>query len=107
MYGRRRTLIILAFFLVLSLASCVRVGKEFPTDAVTQIKIGQTTKEDIRRIFGPPWRTGYEDGEKTWTYGRYDKRVFGQSEASDLVVRFDDNDVVSSYSFSTTDIEEK
>ena len=74
---------------------------------MNQIRLGETTKEDINKILGPPWRTGLEDGNKTWTYGYYKYRLFGESTTRDLVVRFDSDGVVSSYSFNTTDIEEK
>ena len=49
---------------VLFASSCAVVGKEFPVDPVTQIKIGQTTKVEVSRWFGTPWRTGWEDGQK-------------------------------------------
>ena len=93
--------------LLFVIASCATVGREFPVDAVTRIRLGETAREDINKIFGPPWRTGLEDGKQTWTYGYYKYRLFGESTTRDLVVRFDSDGVVSSYSFNTTDIEEK
>jgi len=73
---------------------------------VSQIQIGKTTQAEIRSMFGAPWRTGVEDGQRTWTYGKYKYRLFGERSTTDLVVRFDRNNVVASYSFSTTDHEE-
>ncbi len=84
------------------LAGCATVGRDFPADQVTRIKIGQTTQSQIRGMFGKPWRTGIDDGQRTWTYGHYHYSVFGQPSTKDLVVRFNDNNVVSSYSFNTT-----
>ncbi len=84
-------------------ASCASVGREFPANSVTQIRLGETTKEDINKIFGPPWRTGIEDGNQTWTYGYYKYRLFGQSTTRDLVIRFDSQDVVFSYTFNTSE----
>ena len=86
--------------------SCATVGYEFPVDAVTQIRLGETTRENIKEILGPPWRTGLEDGNRTWTYGYYKYRLLGETTTRDLVIRFDSNDVVSSYTFNTNDIEE-
>ena len=84
----------------LALAACLNVGEEFPTDPIGQIQIGHTTRDDIHRMFGDPWRTGIEDGRRTWTYGRYKYRLIGRTETRDLVVRFDPNGTVASYTFN-------
>ena len=89
-------------FLVL-LTSCATVGHEFPADQVDGIVIGKTTQAEIQEMFGSPWRVGVEDGLKTWTYGKYKYKIFGESASKDLLVRFDKNNVVASYSFNTTD----
>ncbi len=89
-------------FLGGNMASCATVGKTFPEEAVRDIRIGMTTQKDLRAVFGEPWRTGLEDGLETWTYGRYRYRLFKDSESSDLVIRFDNKGVVTSYSYSTT-----
>lgn len=81
---------------------CASVGQEFAASRVMEIKIGQTTQQDIREIFGPPWRIGIEDGKKTWTYGKYKYSVFGPGETEDLVIRFDNQGIVRSYTFNTT-----
>jgi SmpA / OmlA family len=85
------------------LASCATVGRDFPTEHVSQIEIGKTTQADIEKMFGAPWRTGIEDGQRTWTYGKYKYSIAGKTSSRDLVVRFDKNNVVSSYTFSTTE----
>ena len=87
--------------LALALAGCLTVGHEFPAERVGQIEIGHTTRDEIHRMFGEPWRTGLEDGRRTWTYGRYRYKLFGPTETCDLVVRFDPNGVVASYTFNS------
>lgn len=82
---------------------CASAGRDFPMDRVEGIRNGETTQTEILETFGQPWRVGTEDGQATWTYGKYKYRLFGQPSTSDLVVRFDDRGVVSSYSFSTTE----
>ena len=94
-------------FLLFAIVSCATVGYEFPVDAVTQIRLGETTKEDIKNILGTPWRVGLEDCNRTLTYGYYKYRLFGESTTRNLVIRFDSKGVVSSYTFNTSDIEEK
>jgi hypothetical protein len=87
--------------LILS-AGCATVGRDFPVDQVKMIKIGETTKKEIRNMFGEPWRVGLEDGLETWSYGKYHYSMFSEKDAKDLVVRFTDKDVVESYTFNTT-----
>ena len=93
--------------LLFTFASCATVGHKFPVETINQIQLGETTKEDINKIFGSPWRIGLEDGKRTWAYGFYKYRLFGESTTRDLVIRFDSNGIVSSYTFNTNDIAEK
>jgi outer membrane protein assembly factor BamE (lipoprotein component of BamABCDE complex) len=88
---------------VLFLSGCATVGKDFPVTEVTEIEIGKTTQKEIRAMFGSPWRTGIEDGKRTWTYGTYSYGLFSAKKAKDLVIRFDGKNVVVSYTFSTTE----
>lgn len=90
-------------FLLAALASgCFSVGAPFATDRVAQIRVGATTRDQVQREFGRPWRTGLEDGDETWTYGRYLYALGAAARTADLKIRFDHNGVVSSYTFSTT-----
>lgn len=94
---------VLAVSASLTLAGCASVGQEFATHNVDQIEIGETTRAEIQEMFGEPWRTGVEDGKRTWTYGEYRWSAFGDDETTDLVVRFDDQGKVSSYVYNTTE----
>jgi outer membrane protein assembly factor BamE (lipoprotein component of BamABCDE complex) len=84
------------------LTGCFTVGQEFSASRVTDIKIGQTHKQDISDMLGRPWRTGLEDGHPTWTYGIYKYSMFGADDTQDLLIRFDNQGVVRSYNFSST-----
>lgn len=84
------------------LSGCMTVGHEFPAGQVSSIKIGNSTQSDITNLFGTPWRTGVENGLKTWTYGDYHYSLFGNGNSEDLVIRFNKHDVVSSYTFNST-----
>ena len=77
------------------------VGEAFPFYKVRQIEVEKTTMAEIRDMFGEPWRTGLENGERTWTYGEY-----GVNISRDLVIRYDDQNVVKSYSFSSSEPED-
>lgn len=86
----------------LQLAGCATVGQEFAASRVPEIKIGQSTRQNIKDIFGSPWRTGLEDGKPTWTYGIYKYSVFSPDDTQDLLIRFDNNGIVRSFTFNTT-----
>lgn len=92
-----------ALIVVLLLAGCATVGRDFPTHPVDQITVGETTRAEIQEMFGEPWRTGVEDGKRTWTYGKYRWSAFGDAETTDLVVRFNQDGSVASYVFNTTE----
>ena len=89
-------------FLAFTMMSCATAGRSFSEAEVKNIQIGQTSRQDIRSMFGPPWRIGLENGQETWTYGHYRYSIASSSKSSDLVVRFDKKGVDSSYSYSTT-----
>ncbi|MCJ7774481.1 MAG: hypothetical protein MUP22_15260 [Desulfobacterales bacterium] len=93
---------IILVFLSITLISCMTVGRKFPVEPVSKITISQTTQKDIQQMFGEPWRMGIEDGMKTWTYGDYHYSVFGGTTTTDLVVRFNADKTVASYTFNTT-----
>jgi outer membrane protein assembly factor BamE (lipoprotein component of BamABCDE complex) len=92
--------------LVLAITGCFTVGHEFPVDQVSAIKNGKTTQEDIRSMFGSPWRIGMEDGQRTWTYGQYRYSAFSETQTQDLVIRFNDQGKVASFTFNTTEHQE-
>jgi hypothetical protein len=97
------TTMLLVAALSLPVISCMpTVGKAFPVYKVRQIEAEKTTMAEIRQMFGEPWRTGLENGDRTWTYGEY-----GVNISRDLVIRFDDQNVVKSYSFSSSAPEDK
>lgn len=84
------------------LTGCFTVGQEFAANRVPEIKIGQTSKKEISDMFGSPWRSGLEDGRPTWTYGIYKYALFGATDSQDLLIRFDPQGLVRSYTFSST-----
>ena len=101
----QHTLLFLTIFLAfIFISGCahVNVGYDFPDEQVKNIRIGVTTQNEIRTIFGEPWRVGLENGQKTWTYGKYNYSGFKETDAKDLVVRFTEKNIVESYTFSTT-----
>lgn len=91
---------------LLTLGGCARVGQDFNANKVQTIQIGKTTQNDIVAMFGQPWRKGIENGVTMWTYGRYTYRLIGETDTKDLVVKFDNDGKVKSYTFNET-VDEK
>jgi hypothetical protein len=93
-------LFIFAFF-VSTVSGCASVGNDFPSE-VTWISKDKTTKNELETKLGAPFQVGYDSGQLTWTWGFYRYSLFRPTRAKDLVVRFNTNGTVSSYSFSSS-----
>lgn len=94
---------VLAIVVALSAAGCVTVGKDFNSDAVSLLKPGVTTMDEVRKMLGNPVRTGTEDGKIVWTYMRYHANIVGDFDGQDLTLHFDDQNRVVSIAFNSTD----
>ncbi len=101
------TLALLLGLATLLSAGCAKVGREFPVASVPRIELNVTTQEQVRDLFGAPWRTGIEDGMRTWTYARYRYALFSETQTTDLLIRFNDQGIVVSYAFNTTEHDER
>lgn len=98
----KQTIATLLFGATLLAAGCATVGRPFPVAPVERIEIGATSRAQIRTMFGEPWRTGIEDGQPTWTYGHYRYSAFGETRTRDLLLRFDADGKVASYTFNSS-----
>lgn len=99
---RRIRVLVVSIFLNLLVGGCATVGKDFSEDRVSQIEIGKTSQQEVKNIFGSPWRVGSESGQTTWTYGLYEYSVFSATQTKDIVIRFNKDGSVASYTFNTT-----
>lgn len=88
-------------------SGCATIGKDFDSTKLSWIKAGETGKKDVIRELGDPFRVGMDAGDQTWTYGYYQYRVFGESTTKDLVIRFDQDGKVKSFTLNTSFPEEK
>ncbi|GAB6140015.1 hypothetical protein JCM14076_07440 [Methylosoma difficile] len=98
----RRALPVLALSGMLLTSGCMTVGHPFPSGQVSSIRIGETSQNDIFTTFGTPYRTGIDNGFKTWTYGDYSYSMLNDSSSEDLVIKFDKRGVVSSFTYNTS-----
>ena len=84
----------------LLIAGCGTVGKSFDSSKVKDIKNQTTTKSDILNWFGVPFKEGTENGNLMWTY-QIDEYMMGKTHSRDLVVLFDDKNVVKAYRYTS------
>ena len=114
---------------LVTLGGCANVGNKSMKDATpasvdAQLTIGQTTKAQVEAMFGSPYETKYTDGGLLiWTY-RYDDTsaltmetvgsvvltagiagTKARGTRNELVVLFDENDVVKRFNMSNSPIE--
>ncbi|GIT07661.1 MAG: hypothetical protein CM1200mP30_12910 [Pseudomonadota bacterium] len=52
--------LILISLMIMFVSGCITLGKDFPEANVSSITNGVTTKNEIRRLFGPPWLSGFK-----------------------------------------------
>ena len=76
---------------------CGTMGVNFEEKRVAQIQTGSTKKEDIRKLFGKPFRTGIENGREVWIYEHSAYSKLGPDSSKDLIVVFDYQGKVYSY----------
>ncbi len=111
----------------LLLAACASSGNRIIKDETsetiaTKIVEGQTTMASVRATFGEPFRTTYTDGGlEVWTYQFDDVsadavnfvpvvNLFTSSYSGtrkEVVILFDENDVVKKYKLSESDVKTK
>ena len=87
--------------LILLLAGCVSVGREFPTPTPAMIQDGVTTRAELLRRFGSPTQVGIEDGDQTWTWVHVRASGLGLPVSKELHVKFDERGLVKSYSYTS------
>lgn len=94
----RKLLVSLATLVSLvAFSACSTVGANFDMAKVAKIENGKTSQNDIRQMFGKPFKTGVQNGNPVWTYEYDEYRAIGQDNTKDLVVVFDDRGIVKSH----------
>ena len=86
---------------LLFLAGCYPVGRDFATFPIEEISPNVTNKRQIYAAFGEPIEKGSDSGYETWTYYYYVYTVVGLQSQKRLHVIFNRDGTVRNYSFST------
>ena len=103
----RRNVVLVWILSLATLGGCVTAGKSFRSDDLSWIVANKTSQGEIQRVLGEPFRVGVDSGSLTWTYGYYRYRLLGETRTKDLVIEFNRDGTVSSYTFNTSFPEEK
>ena len=101
----KKWLHVVGLFILLFLASCGTVGKNFNSSQVKSIQNNSTNQAEILDKFGLPFKEGAENGQTMWTY-QFDKwNILGPAESKDLVILFDEKNIVRAYRYTTSESE--
>jgi outer membrane protein assembly factor BamE (lipoprotein component of BamABCDE complex) len=97
-------ILLLIFGLFTFCATTYKIGKQYSTEHVSRIIIGETSETDIITLFGDPWKTGILNGNIVYTYC-YEEIVFYNDDSVDkrgntLIIEFDQNKNVKNYYFN-------
>jgi len=76
--------------LTLLLAGCLTTGKDFPGASTIYIEKGETTRAQIREMFGEPYQIGMDDGNEAWTYSYGHYTLGGEQKEKQLYIVFDE-----------------
>ena len=93
----------LVFFTFLFLTACYgTVGKNFDSSQLKSIQNNVTSQEEIFQKFGAPFKKGIENNQTMWTY-QFDRwNALGPAQSKDLVILFDNKNIVKAYRYTTS-----
>ncbi len=93
---------VLALFGLIMLTGCATIGRDFTFNSPSDIVTGKTTQEMVIKKYGSPFRVGYDNGLTQWTYARYIYSLFGDAKTKDLVITFNTDRTVKSYTYNSS-----
>ena len=91
------------FITLFFLTACYgTVGNSFDSSQIKSIQNNVTDQEEIFERFGAPFKEGVENGQIMWTY-QFDKwNAVGPAQSKDLVILFDNKNIVKAYRYTTS-----
>ena len=81
---------------------CSTVGKSFNTYKVESIVNGVTTRSDIKKMFGEPFKIGIQNGQPIWVYEDSHYSIIREETSKDLIIIFRPDGIVQSYQFMSS-----
>ena len=91
------------FITLFFLAACYgTVGNNFDSSQIKNIQSNVTSQKEIFERFGAPFKKGVESDQTMWTY-QFDKwNTVGPAQSKDLVILFDNKNIVKAYRYTTS-----
>ena len=91
------------FITLFFLAACYgTIGNNFDSSQIKSIQNNVTSQEEIFERFGAPFKKGVENNQTMWTY-QFDKwNAVGPAQSKDLVILFDNKNIVKAYRYTTS-----
>lgn len=98
---KRFVLLLSALCLALFLTGCGTSGKNFPTAHIDEIQNGVTTQSQVLDWFGVAYKEGVRNGDSLWTYQFDTYNSIGKDKSKELVILFDQKNVVKAYRYAS------
>jgi hypothetical protein len=81
---------------------CGTAGKSFDTSSTVSILNGTTTRSDIKKVFGEPFKTGVQNGQPVWVYEKHNYAILSDNTSEDLVIIFSSDGILQSHQFMSS-----
>ena len=94
-------LVILVGIILIS-NGCGASGKSFNTSKVESIVNGITTRSDIEKMLGEPFKTGIQNGQPIWVYEDNHYSIIREETSKDLMIIFSLDGKVQSHQFMSS-----
>ena len=94
--------IVIVVGIILISNGCGTVGKSFNTSKVESIVNGITTRSDIKKMFGEPFKIGIQNGQPIWVYEDSHYSIIREETSKDLIIIFSHDGIVQSNQFMSS-----
>ena len=94
--------IVIVVGIILISNGCGDSGKSFNTSKVESIVNGVTTRSDIEKMFGEPFKTGIQNGQPIWVYEDNHYSIIREETSKDLIIIFSHDGIVQSNQFMSS-----
>ena len=91
------------FLILFFLTSCHgTVGSNFDSSQVKNIQNNVTSQAEVLERLGAPFKKGVENKQSMWTYQFDIWNAIGPAQSKDLVILFDEKNIVKAFRYTTS-----
>jgi len=88
--------------IILMSNGCGTAGKSFDASKVENIVNGATTRSNIKKMFGEPFKIGIQNGQPIWVYENHHYSIIHEETSKDLIIIFSPDGIVQSHQFMSS-----